>query len=179
MPVHTNSFLTPDLWKQFAVTPGDKLLTVGFFRLYPGKHQFQPMIREGTLAMVPDDKMPSTVCDFPTKVYLADVHVIPGNSGSPMFLGPRAFLGGMLTPPNGSAPFVLLGVVSGYLYEDSDLTLRTTTDYAAVLHANSGIAIVVPAEELYTLLASPELQQLRDRAVANFKAQTPSSGSNP
>jgi hypothetical protein len=175
MAVSTNSFLNPELWKQFAVTPGDKLLTIGFFRLYTGKHQFQPMIREGTLAMVPDDKMPSTICDFPTNVYLADVHVIPGNSGSPMFLGPRAFLGGMVTPADGSVPFLLLGVVSGYMYEDSDLTLRSTTDYEAVLHANSGIAIVVPAEQLYSLLSSPELQQLRDRALANFGARTPTS----
>jgi hypothetical protein len=166
--VALTAFLTPDLWTQFNVTPGDKLLTTGFFRHYTGVHQFQPIIREGSLAMVPDDAMPSTPCDAPAHVYLADVHVIPGNSGSPMFLGPKTFLGGLVTPSNGAVPYLLLGVVSGYMYEDSDLTLRTSTDYEAIIHANSGITIVVPAEQLKALLLSLPLQALRDQAVATL-----------
>ncbi|PYT86353.1 MAG: hypothetical protein DMG36_26425 [Acidobacteria bacterium] len=59
------------------------------------------------------------------------------------------------------------------MYEDSDLTLRTTTDYEAVLHANSGIAIVVPAEQLKALLMSAPLRQLRDQTIASMNAQKP------
>jgi hypothetical protein len=165
-------FLTSDIWKQFAVTPGDKVLTSGFFRLYTGVHQFQPMVREGVLAMVPDDAMQSTLCQ-PARVYLADLHVIPGNSGSSVFLGPKSFLGGLVRPSNGAVPYLLLGVVAGYMYEDSDLTLRTTTDYEAVLHANSGIAIVVPAEQLKALLMSAPLRQLREQTIASMNIQKP------
>ena len=69
-------------------------------------------------------------------------------------------------PLVGAVPYGLLGVVSGYMYEDSDLTLRISTDYEAILHANSGISIVVPAEQLKALVSSPALQQLRDEAIA-------------
>ncbi len=170
--VNEGMLLTPDVWKQFAVTPGDKVLTTGFFRLYTGVHQFQPMVREGVLAMVPDDTMKSTLCQS-ARVYLTDLHVIPGNSGSPVFLGPKSFLGGLVHPSNGGIPYLLLGVVAGYMYEDSDLTLRTTTDYEAVLHANSGIALVVPAEQLKALLMSAPLRQLRDQTIASMNAQKP------
>jgi phage tail protein X len=165
-------FLTPDVWKQFGVTPGDKVLTTGFFRLYTGVHQFQPMVREGVLSMIPDDRMKATLCQ-PARVYLTDLHVIPGNSGSPVFLGPKSFLGGLVHPSNGGIPYLFLGVVAGYMYEDSDLTLRTTTDYEAVLHANSGIAIVVPAEQLKTLLTSAPLRQLRDQTIASMNTPKP------
>lgn len=164
--VNTNGFMTTDPSQSLTIAPGDKLFTTGFFRLYVGTHGFQPMVREGTLAMIPDDAMPSTLCDAPAKVYLADVHIIPGNSGSPMFLGFRSLLGGLVSPSDGGLPYGLLGVVSGYMYEDSELTLRTATDYEAVLHANSGIAVVVPAEQLKALLLSPPLQRLRDQAIA-------------
>jgi hypothetical protein len=54
------------------------------------------------------------------------------------------------------------------MYEDSDLTLRATTDFEAVLHANSGIAVVVPAEQLAALLLSAPLQQQRDREAVHI-----------
>jgi hypothetical protein len=160
-----NIFLTSDLWQPLSVQTGDRLLTVGFFRLYTGTHRFQPMMRQGSLAMIPDDAI-QLPCGGSGKIYLADVHIISGNSGSPIFLGFRMSLGGLAGPPGGGSPYGLLGVVSGYMYEDSDLTLRTSTDYEAVIHANSGIAMVVPADQLKALLYSAPLQQLRDQAVA-------------
>lgn len=162
------AFVTADVSQKLGLTLGDKLLTPGFFRLYPGKHHFQPILRQGILAMIPDDAMPATLCDAPAKVYLADMHIIAGNSGSPVFLGLRGSLGGLVQPSDGGVPHVLLGVVSGYMYEDTDLTLRVATDYEGILHANSGVAMVVPAEQLKELLFSPALQSLRDRSVAAF-----------
>ena len=51
-------FLTEDLWEKFRIVPGDKVMTCGYFVHYSGAHQFQPIVREGSLAMVPDDSMP-------------------------------------------------------------------------------------------------------------------------
>lgn len=34
------------------------------------------------------------------------------------------------------------------MWEDEKLTLRAATDYAGTIHANSGIAMIVPAEQL-------------------------------
>ena len=77
-----------------------------------------------------------------------------------------------MSDSNGGLPYGLLGIVSGYMWEDNTLTLHAATDYEGTIHANSGIAIVVPAEQLRALLESPELQRERDTAVAQFEAKT-------
>ncbi|MGA7313786.1 MAG: hypothetical protein WBX22_07410, partial [Silvibacterium sp.] len=150
-------FYTEDVWKTFRIGPGDKVLTCGYFLHYGGAHQFQPIIREGSLAMVPDDVMPVPIGGS-AKIYLADLHIIPGNSGSPLFLAPSFSLGGMVTDAKGGVPYGLIGVVSGYMWEDNQLTLHAASDYEATIHANSGIATIVPIDQLKELLFSPELQ---------------------
>jgi len=54
------AFFTSDLWAKYRIGPGDKVLTCGYFLHYAGAHRFQPIIREGSLAMVPDDVMEVT-----------------------------------------------------------------------------------------------------------------------
>lgn len=98
-------------------------------------------------------------------MYLADLHIIPGNSGSPLFLAPPSTLGGLVVGGKGELPYGLLGIVSGYMWEDDQLTLRAATDYEGTIHANSGIAMIVPVEQLKDLLYSPMLQRDRDIAV--------------
>lgn len=89
-------FFTQDVWKTNRIGPGDKVLTCGYFVHYAGAHQFQPIIREGSLAMVPDDVMPVPIGGS-ARIYLADLHIIPGNSGSPLFLAPSFTMGGVAT----------------------------------------------------------------------------------
>lgn len=163
--IHLGLFFTEDVWPKYGITPGDKVMTCGYFVHYAGAHQFQPIVREGSLAMIPDDVM-----DVPiggkAKVYLADLHVIPGNSGSPLFLAPMLTLGGMVYDKKGGIPYGLLGVVSGFMWEDDKLTLRAATDYEGTIHANSGIAMVVPAEQLRDFLVNDaEFKRIRDAMV--------------
>ena len=172
MPLPVSFFFTQDVWKTFRIGPGDKVLTCGYFLHYAGAHQFQPIIREGSLAMVPDDVMAVPIGGS-AKIYLADLHIIPGNSGSPLFLAPGFTLGGYVTDAKGGVPYGLIGVVSGYIWEDNQLTLHAATDYEATIHANSGIATVVPIDQLKELLFSPELQSERDAALADYKRKHP------
>jgi hypothetical protein len=132
----------------------------------------QPILREGVLAMLPDGPMTTTLCGS-GNVYLADVHVIPGNSGSPIFIIPGLGLGAnesLLGVPN---TFGLLGVVSGYMYENEDMTLTATTTWKGSINANSGISVVVPAQQLRDLLESPELQRLRDEQFSTQPKSKP------
>jgi hypothetical protein len=165
--IPVSMFFTSDLWEKYRIGPGDKVLTCGYFLHYAGAHRFQPIIREGSLAMVPDDVMDATLGK--SRVYLADLHVIPGNSGSPLFLAPAFTLGGIVTDSKGNIPYGLIGIVSGYMWEDDRLTLRAATDYEATVHANSGIATIVPADQLRDLLYSPEFQRERDFALEQYK----------
>lgn len=169
--VGTGLFLAKDQWEKLRIGPGDKVLTSGFFLHYPGIHQFQPIVREGSLAMVPDDAMAVPIGGS-AKVYLADLHVIPGNSGSPLFLAPAFTLGGYVTDGKGGLPYGLLGVVSGYMWEDDKLSLHATTDFEGTVHANSGIAIVVPVDQLKDLLYRADLQSLRDSSIPHASTRT-------
>jgi hypothetical protein len=146
------------------IVPGDSVLTAGFFFAYAGLHEIQPIVREGVLAMLPDGPMTTTMCEA-GNVYLADVHITPGNSGSPIFIIPKLGPGSGVS--FGGAPNVvgLLGVVSGYMQETSDLTLRASTTWSASFRANSGVSMIVPAQQLKDLLEAPELQALRDETV--------------
>jgi hypothetical protein len=49
------------------------------------------------------------------------------------------------------------------------LTLHAATDYEGKIHANSGIALIVPVEQLKALLNSPELQNEKDNAFNEYK----------
>jgi len=172
MRIPTSLFFTQDVWKTYRIGPGDKVLTCGYFVYYAGAHQFQPIVREGSLAMVPDDVMPVPIGGS-ASIYLADLHIIPGNSGSPLFLAPSFTLGGYVTDSKGGVPYGLIGVVSGYMWEDNQLTFHAATDYEATVHANSGIAMVVPVDQLKELLFSPELQGERDAALEEYKRHNP------
>lgn len=165
--VSLNDFITPHLLHaEFDV--GDKILFAGLFAPFEGRHEIQPILREGMLSMLPDGPIPSTLCK-PSDVYLADVHAIQGNSGSPVFMTPRFTLGGMVATSNGVVPYGLLGVISGYESENENLTLQATTTFSGSVQANSGISIIVPAWQLKALLESAPLQALRDEVVVRLK----------
>jgi len=121
--------------------------------------------------MLPDAPMQTTTCK-PGNVYLADLHIIPGNSGSPIFVMPVRSGGGAALSGERNT-FGLLGVISGYMVEDSSLTLHASTTWSGTVRGNSGIAMVVPAEELKALLLSPEVQRQRMEYIGSMSAQTP------
>jgi hypothetical protein len=170
--IHLGLFLTEDVWPKYAITPGDKVMTCGYFLHYPGSHRFQPIVREGSLAMVPDDVM-NVPIGGKARIYLADLHVIPGNSGSPLFLAPAMTLGGLVYDNKGGVPYGLLGVVSGFMWEDDRLTLHAATDYEGTVHANSGIAMVVPADQLKDFLIN-DAEFKHDRDVMVLQRNVPS-----
>jgi hypothetical protein len=119
--VSSQQLLTSEILDKQQVVPGDRVLTGGFFLSYAGLHEIQPILREGILAMLPDGPM-TTTTGKPGNVYLADVHVIPGNSGSPIFIIPALPMGSGVTLGGAPNTFGLLGVVSGYMYETEDMT---------------------------------------------------------
>ena len=163
--IPTSIFATQDVVASQGISEGDSILFTGFFYQFPGQRKFQPIVREGTLAMLPDEKMETTLRTL-GRLYLADVHVFGGNSGSPLLVN----LGGVR---NGGVyagySYRLLGIISGYYHEDSNLNLTVASTLTGTLEANSGIALVVPVDQLKSLLDSPALQAQRDAEVAAKK----------
>ena len=143
------------------ISEGDPIVFTGYFYQFPGLQKFEPIVREGTLAMIPDEQLDTTLRKR-GNLYLADVHVAGGNSGSPLLINLGGFRNGSLDM---NMRYKLLGIISGFYHEDSDFTLTVATTYSGTLQGNSGIATVVPAYALKDLLDSPELQSTRDAYV--------------
>jgi hypothetical protein len=161
-PFPVSLFVSPADIDNYNISEGDPVIFTGFFYQFPGFTKFEPIVREDVIAMMPDESMETTMHKA-GKLYLADVHVFGGNSGSPLWVN----VGGIRNNSLGASQYKLLGIISGFYHEDSDLTLTIATTYHGTLEQNSGIAMVVPVEFLKALLDSPELQSLRDIIVAN------------
>ena len=121
----------------------------------------EPIVRRGIIAMMPNEKIPFV--GTPEKVYLADLHVFHGNSGSPAFVNLAGYRNGsMMLGDN----YQLLGVVNAYLVEDEHLNLKLEREIVTAVgqsgvpklsvkgtgQANSGSSTIVPADELKALL---------------------------
>lgn len=154
-------FVSPEMMDQKKVAEGDSVMFAGLFVQYVGGSRLEPIVRSGRIAMLPKDKIITTL-GRPGRVLLAEVHSFGGNSGSPMFVEvpiDRRSLG---------YSYKFLGVVAGEVFETSDLTLQTTTSYKGNLQANSNVSMIVPAEEVRKLLFIPEFVNQREVSTTNY-----------
>jgi hypothetical protein len=156
-------FTTQEMGEKKLVVEGDPVLFSGLFiQSFRELHSLEPIVRSGTLAMVPNGPLETTL-HKPGRVYLTEAHAFAGNSGSPVFIDTNRFANIV-----GGPSYTLLGVISGEILETSDLTLHVTTSYSASLGANSDVSMVVPASEIKGILYSPHLQADRDAFVAEL-----------
>jgi hypothetical protein len=165
-PVPDSVFVSDEVVKKESMSEGLKILFSGFFYQVPGITHAEPILREGIIAMMPDEDLQTTTGKM-GRVYLGEVHAFHGNSGSPVFVD----LGGM----RGRAfrlgeDYRLLGIVSGGYGEGEQNTLVLETPLASK-PGNSGIAVIVPASELRTLLDEPAAVALRDAEIARLAQQ--------
>ena len=162
VPFPVSLFATHQFVEQQSITEGERILFAGYFYQFPGEKKFQPIVREGILAMMPDENLDTTLRK-PGHLYLGDVHVFGGNSGSPLFINLGGFRNGSVTAGD---QYRLLGIISGFYHEDSNLNLTVATNLTGKLEQNSGIAMIVPSDELKALLDTPALQASRDIEIA-------------
>jgi len=155
-----------DLLHQHRITEGEPVFFTGFFYQFPGAKRMEPIVRQGIIAMMPEDKVP--FLSRAEKVYLADVHVFGGNSGSPAFINLGGYHEGSMVLGD---DYRLLGVVNANVSEDEKFNLELATTVSGKGIANSGISTIVPADELKALLEDPRVQKLRDDAVTARGAQ--------
>jgi len=159
--IPASAIVTKKIIDEQGIAAGDQVLFGGYFYQYPGAKKIQPIVREGILAMMPDEKV-STTLHKPGEVYLADIHAFHGNSGSPLFVNTGGLRGGGIS----ASRYMLLGVVSGYYPEDeSSFSLPAARVLTGEVHDNSGITVIVPGDQLMALLDSPALKEARESAV--------------
>lgn len=154
---------------QNVVEEGDSVMFTGLFVQMAGQIHSEPIVREGKIAMMPREKVQTTLKAL-GDIYLVDCHVFGGNSGSPMLIDLAGARKGSITAGQN---YKLLGVISGYVEEKMNFELHAVAAYAGTVDANSGVAIVVPAQKILDLLDSPGLRAIRDRTISALPKKAP------
>lgn len=163
LSIQDSLLATKDVIKKESIAEGMKLVFSGFFYQVPGLKHMEPIVREGIVAMMPDEELLTTTAKQ-GKVYLGEVHAFHGNSGSPAFVDLGGARGVVF---KFGVDYRLLGVVSGG-YSEGELNNLVLETPLASKPGNSGIAIIVPAFALKALLDDPQVVALRDAEVARL-----------
>lgn len=155
---------------------GDDCFTLGLFALVSGQHQNTPLLRYGTLAMIPRDPI-RTRRYGSMQAFLAETRSLPGASGAPVFVRESLRLPMQVTRPGkteanvyptASGSFFLLGLTHGF-WDSESLDEEEFPEYEGFEAHNLGLSIVVPAEKLIDIIAQPAVATLRDQAVTRRK----------
>ncbi|HET7259612.1 MAG TPA: trypsin-like peptidase domain-containing protein [Candidatus Acidoferrum sp.] len=160
-PIPSTIIVSAEELKTGEVGVGDPVTFAGYFSNFPGRSRMEPIIREGVVAMAPEEKFTTTL-HKQGHLLLADLHAFHGNSGSPVFVNIGGFHRGVISGEN----YKLLGVLSGYYPESVGFSVPAATVLTGEVRDNSGIATIVPGEDLIDLLNSPEAQADRDNQAA-------------
>lgn len=146
---------------------GDDVFSVGLFEGFSGKTQIMPIARFGKISLIPHEgekieaEIGRNVPKTPITAYLVEMISWEGQSGAPVIAYfPRSSFETMKRVKTDNP--VLLGLVQGY-YDIKDEKI------------NSGLMIVVPAQDIIHTLMGDEL--VKDRQQA--KEQQPESKFKP
>lgn len=164
LDIPSTIIVNSDQFKTGEIGVGDPVTFAGYFSNFPGQNRMQPIVREGVIAMLPEEKLTTTLHKA-GRLFLADLHAFHGNSGSPVFANIGGFHRGAIY---GGDRYFLLGVLSGYYPESAGFSVPAAAVLTGEVRDNSGIATIVPGEELMELLNSPAVLADRDRQVATL-----------
>jgi hypothetical protein len=161
-----DNFALRESLRQHRIGEGSTVVVTGYFLQFPGQRKFQPILRQGTLSMIPDEPMKTTTGRLGS-VYLADIHIFGGNSGSPVLAMPQDDF-----VHAGERWFI--GVVSGYYFEKANSSMEIATTVKGETAANSGVAMIVPADEVKKLIEdNPILKGYRDAYLSTLRQENP------
>jgi Trypsin-like peptidase domain len=161
--IPSSMIVTSDKITSDDVVVGDRVIFSGYFSNFPGRIRIEPIIREGVIAMMPDENIDTTL-HKPGRLYLADLYAFHGNSGSPVFVNTSGtHHGGILLGES----YLLLGLISGYYPESAGYSVPAATALTGEVRDNSGIATIVPADELKKLLDSAGIRAQQDSVMQN------------
>jgi hypothetical protein len=164
-----DQILSFNMARELSLNENDEILFAGLFAAYTGTKKNYPIVRHGKIALVAEEKIPVRLSPTTTlieDVYLAEITSFGGNSGSPVFLRIPPLRETTKVNLTATYSYLLLGVMQGFFSESEPMSIQI-----AQLHAvgtqNSGIALVVPADKILTILKSKHAEAQTLWAVAN------------
>ena len=152
------------------VGPGDEVGLPGLFRLHCGRERNLPIMRVGSIAALPAEPLRMRISReevWSCRAYLIEARSIKGLSGSPVFVHVRTEEVG-----EGWVKYhvALLGLMQGHYEAMAGLDSVSDNDMADALKdnvLNTGIGIVVPAEDIAEVLEHPDFVTQRAVVLGN------------
>jgi hypothetical protein len=160
------TFATPERITQYGIGIGDEINVIGLFTEFSGTTKHIPIVRSGTVAMMPTDKIPTK--DYgDIEAHLVEGRSIGGLSGSPVFVRNTI----EVTLPRNAEPnmcaavgqFHFFGLMRGHW----DIPVNLTQQQAEAV--NMGISIVIPAKKILETLNNPRLVDMRRQVDEQLK----------
>ncbi len=154
---------------------GDEVFIPGLFTKITETARNIPIVRTGTIAMIPGERIPFGD-DF-IDAYLIEARSIGGLSGSPVFVRQTVVMETSSSPMvmAGRKPDGLMHGVGGRIFLLGSMIGHwdvpegfSPTQAEAV---NMGIAPVVPAPKILEIIFQPELQKIMDQVNAEMKTK--------
>jgi hypothetical protein len=175
VPIPVSMFLTDEIIYDHYIGQGDDIYIAGLFTRLTGQSRNTPIIRRGTVAMMPDDPVPRVnlhdrICEV--EAYLIEVRSVGGISGSPVFLRSPIGLPYDIVSRTGkrriekahiSGGYHLLGLVHGHweIPPDKKDAVAFPLARQGEPSINLGIAIAIPAKKILDILNRSELVAMR------------------
>lgn len=155
--------LTDKMVVEHRIGAGDELFFTGLFSEHPGRERVQPIMRFGTISMMPHEPIKVKDLRVASEIdaYLVEARSWGGHSGSPAFVYyPPDRAGNSITVPM-ALPVFLLGLVQSHYEIKGDVELIGDFVGSGKVPINAGIAAVVPSQKIIDVLMDEEL--VRDR----------------
>lgn len=165
-------FATPDVIRDFEIGIGDEAYVAGLFTRVTRTAKIQPVLRTGTIAMMPDEKIAFSEIGF-IDAYLIETKSFGGLSGCPVFArhtvstpieeepnGPP--IGQFKRLYGGGSSYLLGSMIGHYIVpKDFDSTLSEAV--------NMGLSAVVPIHKILEVVNHPELVEMRKAVIEDAK----------
>jgi len=164
---------TDELINREGIGLGDDLVITGLFTAKYGVERNTPIVRIGSIAAMPTEKLEDEYTGLYYQAYIAEVRSIGGLSGSPVFVLKRysEHRGDELVMNERA---FLLGLVRGHWdYKQRDSAI----DYVSeeLKDVNMGMAIITPIQDAIEIIDGEELvndRRKQDRERSNRSAPT-------
>jgi len=174
-------FATKEKLEQFDIGVGDETYTVGLFMNHYGTDANLPIVRAGTIAAMPEQKIYHDRIGGAggfIDAYLIEGRSIRGLSGSPTFVHPGNLRrrGTDFVFIEGEAPIFLLGIMIGHweLKVAEEQARELFPDSLEPVAVNAGIALVVPEFKIReTINQEEKLEERQEKEKKRLGEQGP------